>query len=148
MSIAITDEHRALAQTVSDFLDKNGARTASRALLTAENEELPAFWGEVGQLGWLGLHLPEEHGGSGFGLPELVIVAEEMGRAVAPGPFVPTVIASAVLATAGLRADAGQAAARARGRLGHRCRRARRRCPRVRREGVRSGGPGARRQAR
>jgi alkylation response protein AidB-like acyl-CoA dehydrogenase len=101
MSIAITDEHRALAQTVSDFLDKNGARTASRALLTAENEELPAFWGEVGQLGWLGLHLPEEHGGSGFGLPELVIVAEEMGRAVAPGPFVPTVIASAVLATAG-----------------------------------------------
>ena len=101
MSIAITDEHRALAQTVADFLDKNGARAAARALLTAENEELPAFWREIGQLGWLGLHLPEEHGGSGFGLPELVIVAEEMGRAVAPGPFVPTVIASAVIATAG-----------------------------------------------
>src|SRR5262245_20970508 len=101
MSIAITDEHRALAQTVSDFLDKNGARAAARALLTAENEELPAFWGELGQLGWLGLHLPEEHGGSGFGLPEVVIVAEEMGCAVAPGPFVPTVIASAVLASAG-----------------------------------------------
>jgi alkylation response protein AidB-like acyl-CoA dehydrogenase len=101
MSIAITDEHRALAQTVSDFLDKNGARAAARALLTADNEELPAFWRELGQLGWLGLHLPEEHGGSGFGLPELVIVAEEMGRAVAPGPFVPTVIASAVLTAAG-----------------------------------------------
>ncbi|HEX7993551.1 MAG TPA: acyl-CoA dehydrogenase [Streptosporangiaceae bacterium] len=101
MSIAITDEHRALAQTVSDFLDKNGARAAARALLTAEDEELPAFWREIGQLGWLGLHVPEEHGGSGFGLPELVIVAEEMGRAVAPGPFVPTVIASAVIATAG-----------------------------------------------
>jgi alkylation response protein AidB-like acyl-CoA dehydrogenase len=101
MSIAITDEHRALAQTVADFLEKNGARAAARALLTAENEELPAFWRELGQLGWLGLHLPEEHGGSGFGLPELVIVAEEMGRAVAPGPFVPTVIASAVLAAEG-----------------------------------------------
>ncbi len=101
MSIAITDEHRALAHTVSDFLDKNGARAAARALLTAENEELPAFWREIGQLGWLGLHVPEEHGGSGFGLPELVIVAEEMGRAVAPGPFVPTVIASAVIAAAG-----------------------------------------------
>ncbi|MGN6796222.1 MAG: acyl-CoA dehydrogenase [Streptosporangiaceae bacterium] len=100
MSIAITDEHRALAGTVSDFLDKNGARAAARALLTAKNEELPAFWGELGKVGWLGLHLPEEHGGSGFGLPELVVVAEEMGRAVAPGPFVPTVIASAVLATA------------------------------------------------
>ena len=101
MSIAITDEHRALAQTVSDFLAKNGARAASRALLDAEREELPSFWREVGELGWLGLAVPEEHGGSGFGLPELVIVAEEMGRAVAPGPFVPTVTASAVIAAAG-----------------------------------------------
>ena len=101
MSIAITDEHRALAQTVSDFLAKNGARAAARALLDAEREELPSFWREVGELGWLGLAVPEEHGGSGFGLPELVIVAEEMGRAVAPGPFVPTVTASAVIAAAG-----------------------------------------------
>ena len=101
MSIAITDEHRALAQTVSDFLAKNGARAAARALLDAETEELPSFWREVGELGWLGLAVPEEHGGSGFGLPELVIVAEEMGRAVAPGPFVPTVTASAVIAAAG-----------------------------------------------
>src|SRR5258706_2239479 len=101
MSIAITDEHRALAQTVSDFLDKNGARAAARALLDAEREELPSFWREVGELGWLGLAVPAEHGGAGFGLPEPVIVAEEMGRAVAPGPFVPTVTASAVIAAAG-----------------------------------------------
>jgi alkylation response protein AidB-like acyl-CoA dehydrogenase len=98
MSIAITEEHRALAKTVSDFLAKNGARTAARARLEAESEELPSFWRELGALGWLGLAVPEEHGGSGFGLPELVVVAEEMGRAVAPGPFVPTVIASAVIA--------------------------------------------------
>jgi len=51
-------------------------------------------------LGWLGLHLPEAHGGSGYGLEELVVVVEELGRGVAPGPFVPTVIASAVIATA------------------------------------------------
>jgi 3-oxochol-4-en-24-oyl-CoA dehydrogenase len=101
MSIAITDEHRALAKTVSDFLAKNGARAAARALLDAESEELPAFWRDLGALGWLGLAVPEEHGGSGFGLPELVVVAEEMGRAVAPGPFVPTVTASAVIAAAG-----------------------------------------------
>ncbi|HET7074624.1 MAG TPA: acyl-CoA dehydrogenase, partial [Mycobacterium sp.] len=43
----------------------------------------------------------EEHGGSGYGLPELVVVIEELGRAVAPGPFVPTVIASAVIAKDG-----------------------------------------------
>jgi 3-oxochol-4-en-24-oyl-CoA dehydrogenase len=100
MSIAITDDHRTLAQTVSDFLRARGAREAARALLDAETEQLPAFWAELGGLGWLGLHIPEEHGGSGFGLPELVVVVEEFGRAVAPGPFVPSVIASAVLAAA------------------------------------------------
>ena len=98
MSIALTEDQRALAQTVSDFLGRGGARAAARALLTADAEQLPAYWSDMAKLGWLGLHLPEEHGGSGFGLPELVIVAEEMGRAVTPGPFVPTVIASAVLA--------------------------------------------------
>ncbi len=101
MSIAITDEHRELASTVSDFLSARGARGANRDLLTAASEQLPAFWPELAGLGWLGLHLPEEHGGSGFGLPELVIVAEEMGRAIAPGPFVPTVLASAVIAAIG-----------------------------------------------
>jgi hypothetical protein len=101
MSIAITDDHRTLAQTASDFLLKNGARGAARDLLEAESEGLPAFWADVAGLGWLGLHIPEEYGGSGFGLPELVIVVEELGRAVAPGPFVPTVAASAVIAATG-----------------------------------------------
>ena len=101
MSIAITDDHRALAETASDFLSKRSARAAARALLEATTEPMPEFWGELVNLGWLGLHLPEEYGGSGYGLEELVVVVEEMGRAVAPGPFVPTVIASAVLAAAG-----------------------------------------------
>ncbi|HEX3565624.1 MAG TPA: acyl-CoA dehydrogenase family protein, partial [Acidimicrobiales bacterium] len=98
MSIAITDDHRTLAKTVSDFLVKNGARGAARDLLEADSEGLPAFWADVAGLGWLGLHIPEEYGGSGFGLPELVVVVEELGRAVAPGPFVPSVITSAVIA--------------------------------------------------
>jgi 3-oxochol-4-en-24-oyl-CoA dehydrogenase len=100
MSIAITEEHRALAQTVSDFLAKHQARAAARALLEAGAETLPAFWAELGALGLLGLHIPAEHGGSGFGLSETLVVAEQMGRQLAPGPFVPTVIASAVFARA------------------------------------------------
>jgi 3-oxochol-4-en-24-oyl-CoA dehydrogenase len=104
MSIAIADEHRELARTVADFLSARGARAANRALLEAPADGLPAFWAELGKLGWLGLHLPEEYGGSGFGLPELVVVAEQMGRAIAPGPFVPTVTASAVLAAIGSEA--------------------------------------------
>jgi 3-oxochol-4-en-24-oyl-CoA dehydrogenase len=100
MSIAITEEHRALAQTVSDFLVKHQSRAAARALLEAEAEPLPAFWAELARLGLLGLHIPARHGGSGFGLSETLVVAEQTGRQLAPGPFVPTVIASVVLAGA------------------------------------------------
>ncbi|HET8620682.1 MAG TPA: acyl-CoA dehydrogenase [Acidimicrobiales bacterium] len=101
MSIAITDDHRALAGTAADFLAKRDARGAARALLEAADEGLPPFWDDLVGLGWLGLHVPESYGGSGFGLEELVVVVEELGAAVAPGPFVPTVIASAVLAEVG-----------------------------------------------
>jgi hypothetical protein len=103
MSIAITDDHRALAETASDVLTKRDARAAARALLESAEETLPSsadLWRALVDLGWPGLHLPEEYGGSGYGLEELVVVVEELGRAIAPGPFVPTVIASAVLASA------------------------------------------------
>src|SRR5579864_6334859 len=101
MSIAISEEHRALAQTVASFLTEHQSRAAARSLLEAAADPLPAFWAELGSLGLLGLHVPEELGGSGFGLAETLVVAEQMGRQLAPGPFVPTVIASAVLAAAG-----------------------------------------------
>jgi 3-oxochol-4-en-24-oyl-CoA dehydrogenase len=101
MSLAISSEHRALAQTVADFLTDHQSRAASRALLEAKTDALPAFWTELGALGLLGLHIPEEHGGSGFGLAETLVVGEQMGRHLAPGPFVPTVITSALLAAAG-----------------------------------------------
>ncbi len=101
MPIAITEDHQALGQTASDFLAKHDSRGAARVLLESETETLPPFWGDIADLGWLGLHLPEQYGGSSFGLPELVVVVEEMGRALTPGPFVPTVIASAVIDAAG-----------------------------------------------
>ena len=101
MSIAITEEHRALAQTVAGLLTKHQSRAAARSLLEAEADALPAFWAELSGLGLLGLHISEECGGSGFGLSETLVVAEQMGRYLAPGPFVPTVVASAVLAVAG-----------------------------------------------
>jgi len=100
MSLAISEDHRALAQSVSNFLAKHQARAAARALLEASDEPLPEYWSELAQLGLLGLHIGEEHGGSGYGLPELLIVAEQLGRAIAPGPFVPTVIASATISAA------------------------------------------------
>ena len=101
MSIAISEEHRALAQSVADLLTHHQSRAAARSLLEAETDARPTFWAELGGLGLLGLHVPEELGGSGFGLAETLVVAEQMGRHLAPGPFVPTVITSAVLAAAG-----------------------------------------------
>ena len=101
MTIAITEDHRALGDTVADFLAARDARGAARALLEAPDEPMPAFWHEAAGLGWLGLHVPEEHGGSGFGLEETVVVVEQLGRAITPGPFVPTLIASAALVAVG-----------------------------------------------
>ncbi len=101
MGIALTDDHRELAEVARGFLTSQKARAAARSLLDAPEEERSPFWQGIVELGWLGLHIDEEHGGSGYGLPELVVVIDELGRAVAPGPFVPTVIASAVIANDG-----------------------------------------------
>jgi hypothetical protein len=101
MSIAISEEHRALAQTVAGFLTDQQSRAEARSLLDAQVSGLPSFWAGLAGLGLLGLHIPEELGGSGFGLAETLVVAEQSGRYLAPGPFVPTVITSAVLAAAG-----------------------------------------------
>src|SRR6201996_4165360 len=101
MGIALTDDHRELAEVARGFLTSQKARSAARSLLDAPEEGLPPFWQGLVELGWLGLHIDEEHGGSGYGLPELVVVIDELGRAAAPGPFVPTVIASAVIAKDG-----------------------------------------------
>ncbi|TGD84912.1 acyl-CoA dehydrogenase [Mycolicibacterium sp. CH28] len=101
MGIALTDDHRELAEVARSFLTAQKARWAARELLDATDEARPAFWPELAELGWLGLHVDEQYGGSGFGLPELVVVIDELGRAVAPGPFVPTVVASAVISAVG-----------------------------------------------
>lgn len=101
MSIAISEVHRELADTVRQFAADRKVLGAARSMLEGEHDRRPRFWGEMADLGWLGLHLPEHYGGSGYGLPELVVVVEELAREVAPGPFVPTVVASALLAGAG-----------------------------------------------
>src|SRR3954471_21916859 len=98
MSVAITEDHKQLAETASQFLLKHDARGGARALLEAPSEELPSWWADACALGWPGLHLAEEHGGSGYGIEELVVIVEALGQALAPGPFVPSAIASAVIA--------------------------------------------------
>ncbi len=105
MPIALTDDHRELGDVARSFLTAQKARGAARAALDTDDEFAPPFWRELAGLGWLGLHVEEAYGGSGFGLPELVVVIDELGRAVAPGPFVPTVVVSAVLSAVGTDAQ-------------------------------------------
>ena len=101
MPLAISDTHREIESVARSFLEGNGARAAARELLDAPEESLPRFWPGLVDLGWLGLHLPEEHGGAGYGISELAIVLQELGRSLAPGPFLPTVMASAAIDAAG-----------------------------------------------
>lgn len=60
----------------------------------------PKLWSEVADQGWLGLHLDEAAGGLGLGAVELAVIAEEMGRACYPGPFLGTVWAATLIAQA------------------------------------------------
>lgn len=101
MGIAVNEDHLELESVVRAFLANRKVREATRDGLEVEEEPLPEFWAEASSAGWVGLPISEEHGGSGFGLGELVIVAEQLGRAVAPGPFLPTAAAGAFLQACG-----------------------------------------------
>ena len=97
VGIGLSEDHLALQETVRRWADANCPPAVPRALLEADGESVPSFWSEIAAMGWLGLHLPENDGGSGYGLSELAVVLEELGRVCAPGPFLPTVIASAAV---------------------------------------------------
>ncbi len=101
MGLAIDTVGSELAEVASKFLAGRGARGAARSMLDAPDDCLPSFWGEMAALGWLGLHIDGEYGGQGATLMELAIVVEQLGREVAPGPFLPTVMVSAILAETG-----------------------------------------------
>jgi alkylation response protein AidB-like acyl-CoA dehydrogenase len=103
--LAISEEHRELAESARAMLADRNALDAARAASEGAAPQTLEFWKDVVDLGWLGLHVAEEHGGQGFGLPELAVVIEQLGRVVAPGPFVPTALALAVIAECGTPED-------------------------------------------
>jgi alkylation response protein AidB-like acyl-CoA dehydrogenase len=77
--------------------------TTAREVLRKHADD-PALWRRTAELGWPGLLVPAEHGGSGGSILDVVLLAEELGRAVAPGPFVPSaVVATSLLVAAGTR---------------------------------------------
>ncbi|MEV0824181.1 acyl-CoA dehydrogenase [Nonomuraea rubra] len=93
MAIGLSEEHEALRESVSGWAERN----IPSELLRAGTEGRPAFWSGLAEQGLLGLHVPEEYGGSGYGLLEAAVAVEALAERMAPGPFVPTVLASAVI---------------------------------------------------
>jgi alkylation response protein AidB-like acyl-CoA dehydrogenase len=97
VSIAITEDHNALAEVARSFLADRGALDAAHECLNGTPGGFPSYWSELCAMGWPGLHLPEAYGGQGYGLLEAAIVLEELGRVVGPGPLLPAIIASATI---------------------------------------------------
>ena len=110
-ALAITDDHRDLADAANGQLRRLKSLAAARATLDPDATDAthPAdVWAAAVAVGWHGLAIAEEHGGSGFGLAELVVVLEAHGRNLCPGPFLPSVAAAVVVdrcATDELRAQ-------------------------------------------
>jgi alkylation response protein AidB-like acyl-CoA dehydrogenase len=98
MPIAITPEHQDLADSVRSFVARVAPSEVLHAALETPVQNPPPYWQAAAEQGLQGVHLAESVGGQGFGLLELAVVLAEFGHGAVPGPFVPSAIASALIA--------------------------------------------------
>lgn len=98
MSIAITPEHYELADSVRSLVARVAPSEVLHAALESPVENPPPYWQAAAEQGLQGVHLAESVGGQGFGILELAVVLAEFGYGPVPGPFVPSAIASALIA--------------------------------------------------
>ncbi|WP_099037853.1 acyl-CoA dehydrogenase [Mycobacterium neglectum] len=96
-ALAITEEHTDLADAAFGQLSRAKSRAAARATLEGGSSHPAEVWSAAADLGWAGLAIAEEYGGSGFGLSELAVVLEAQGHELCPGPFLPSVAAGVVI---------------------------------------------------
>ncbi len=96
-ALAITEEHNDLADAAFGQLSRVNSRAAARTTLEGGPAHPAEIWTASAELGWNGLALAEEHGGSGFSVAELAVVLEAQGRELCPGPFLPSVSAAVVI---------------------------------------------------
>lgn len=87
MNFEFSDEQNLLREQARGFLASNCPMSRVRAALEADGAHDAELWGKVAEMGWTASVIPEEYGGLGLSYLELVVIAEELGRAVAPVPF-------------------------------------------------------------
>jgi alkylation response protein AidB-like acyl-CoA dehydrogenase len=100
MDFGFNDEQRAIKDTAREMLASRCPLPKVREAAEARSYD-GALWDEIRQLGWTGIAIPEEHGGQGLGVVELVILCEELGYGCAPSPFLSTAAAGLLIAHAG-----------------------------------------------
>ncbi|MBS9533357.1 acyl-CoA dehydrogenase [Mycobacterium sp. M1] len=98
MPIAITAEHQDLADSVQALLTREVPAELLHEAMDAPIPNPPSYWQATADQGLTGLHLAEAVGGQGFGALELAVTLAEFGYRGVPGPFVPSAIASALIA--------------------------------------------------
>jgi len=87
MNFEFSDEQELLREQARGFLADNCPPAAVRAVLDGDADHDAVLWGKVAEMGWTATVIPEEFGGLGLSYLELVVIAEELGRAAAPIPF-------------------------------------------------------------
>ena len=91
MDFSFTEEQDMLRMSAREFLAKECPKAKVREMAKDEKGYDPQVWQHMAGLGWMGLILPEQYGGMGASFMDLVILMEEMGRNILPGPFFSTV---------------------------------------------------------
>jgi alkylation response protein AidB-like acyl-CoA dehydrogenase len=105
MNFGFTEEQDLLRAEVRKFLDQRCPLEEVRRLMETPEGFSRELWKEAAELGWLGLTIPEAHGGSGLGWVDLVVLLEETGRTLFPSPLLSTTLAAAALREAGSEAQ-------------------------------------------
>ncbi len=96
MDFGLTDDQREIQRTARELLADRASSASVREHAEAGRTD-EALWDELSSLGWPGIAIAEEHGGQGLGQIELSILCEELGRSIAPVPFLCTAMAATVI---------------------------------------------------
>lgn len=108
MELALTDDQELLRETAVRFMEASAPLEVVRQMVDDKTDMPSGYLRDAAELGWFSLLVSEEHGGgsvSGDGLRDAAIVAEERGRHLQPGPFVPMNVVAAALGAGGSEAQ-------------------------------------------
>ena len=101
MDFDLSDDQTALRDGARELLDGVSSPEAVRGVVEAGGGRHDGIWAAMVEQGWLGVAVPEDQGGLGFGTVELAVLLEEIGRHATPVPFASTVLAIDALGAAG-----------------------------------------------